>query len=56
MTIRPQPPLDLDPRRRRSTLHSWLRLVGRTFASLLAVLIGAGIVLGAAYLMGGNVR
>jgi hypothetical protein len=33
-----------------------LRLAGRTIASLLAVLIGVGIVLGAAYLMGGNVH
>jgi hypothetical protein len=54
MTTRPQ--LPLHPRRRYGTPCSWLRAVSRTITSLLAVLIGAGIVLGAAYLMGGNVR
>jgi hypothetical protein len=53
MTLRPR----LLPARRQkeSILKSWLRVIGRTIAPLLATLVGAGIVLGAAWLMGGNV-
>ena len=52
MTIGAQPP----PMRGRSTLLSWLRVIGRTLGVLLAAFVGASIVLGAAWLMAGNVH
>jgi hypothetical protein len=52
MTIPPQPP----PLRGRRTSPWWLRVIGRTLGPLVAVLVGASIVLGGAWLMGGNVH
>jgi hypothetical protein len=54
VTIGAQPPPE--PMRRRSTLPSWLRVIGRTLGVLLAALVGASIVLGAAWLMAGIVH
>jgi hypothetical protein len=52
MTIPPQ----LPPLRGPSTSPLWLRVIGRTLGPLLAVLVGTSIVLGGAWLMGGNVH
>jgi hypothetical protein len=54
MTIPPQPPLE--PMRGRSSLPSRWRMIGRALGSLLAALVGASIVLGAAWLMSSGVH